>query len=109
MLLRRMPRLALLNMLLVRRLELERLRAVLAPERPVIGMRRQMILQAGHLTKRLVAYVAAERLVTRVNSHMLTQDILRLERFFTNIARVLRARAAHGQASAVRARVSALA
>ena len=103
MLLRRMPRLAaLLDVLLVRRLELERLRAVVASERPIVGMRRQVVLQAGHLAKRLVADVAAERLVARVYPHVLAQDVLRLERLLADVARVLRARAAHDQADAVR-------
>ena len=48
-----------------------------------------MILETGHLTEALVTNVAAEGLITRVNTHVLPQDILRFERLFADLAHIL--------------------
>jgi hypothetical protein len=74
--------------LLERRLQLERLGTVFAAVWPLVRMRRQVVLEAGHLAKGLRAYRAHERLVARVNAQVLPQNVLGLERLVAYLARV---------------------
>ncbi len=77
------------DVLLERRLQLERLGTPVALEGPIVRVCRLVVLEAGHLTEGLVAQVAHERLVARVYAHVLPQYVLGLEGLLANVTRVL--------------------
>lgn len=82
-------RLTLFDMLLEWRFQLEGLGADFAPVGPGVGMRGQMVLEAGHLAEGLGADVAYEGLVASVDAHVLAQDVLGLEGLLADFAGVL--------------------
>ena len=97
------PRLTLFDVLLEWRLRLEGLGADLAPVGSGIGMRGQMVLEAGHLAEGLGADVAHEGLVAGVDAHVLAQDVLGLDGLVADFAGVLGAAAAAVDAAEVAA------
>lgn len=82
-------RLTFLDMLLEWRLQLEGLGAHFTSVWPGVRVGGQMVLKTGHLAEGLGANVAYEGLVAGVDSHVLSQDVLRLERLLADFTGVL--------------------